>query len=151
MTVLRQREPFFDEYDQKYMGRNPPATVTSSLAYYRGEPQDAYDKGSGFSWARDVGQDGYVLIKFNQPTSVKEVFVETACYQAEHDLLRYGDLQASFEPVEGDLCGDFQTFGSFSRGKVKISLDKSRKVTCLRVLVTEAQTEWVYFREIDVW
>ena len=151
MTVLRQREPFFDEYDQKYMGRNPPATVNSSLASYRGQPQDAYNKGSGFFWARDVGQDGYVLIKFNQPTSVKEVFVETACHQAKNDWLRSADLQASFEPVEGDSCGDFQTLGSFSNGKANISLDKSKKVTCLRILVTTAQTEWVYFREIDVW
>ena len=151
MNGLKQKEPFFDEYDQKYMGRNPPATVNSSLAYYRGKPQDAYNKGSGFFWARDVGQDGYVLIKFNQPTSVKEVFVETACHQAKNDWLRSADLQASFEPVEGDSCGDFQTFGSFSNGKAKISLDKSKKVICLRILVTKAQTEWVYFREIDVW
>ena len=148
---LSQKEPFFDQYDQKYMGRNPPAVVTSSLTYYRRQPQDAYDKGSGVFWAANPGKDDYVLIKFNKPTSVQEVFVDTACYQADQELLRDGDLQSSFEPVEGDSCGNFQTFGSFSNGKAKISLDKSKKVHCLRILVTKAQTEGIYFREIDVW
>ena len=151
MSGIHQKEPFFDQYDQKHMGRNPPAVVTSSLSSYQGQPQDAYNKGSGYFWAKDVGKDDYVLIKFNKPTAVQEVIVETACHQAQNDLLKSADLQASFEPAEGDSCGSFQTFGSFSGGKAKISLDKSKKVICLRILVTQAQTEWVYLREIDVW
>ena len=151
MSGVHQKEPFFDQYDQKYMGRNPPAVVTSSISSHKGQPQDAYNKGSGYFWATNPEQSDYVLIKFNKPTSVQEVFVETACYQAQNDLLKSADLQASFEPVEGDSCGNFQTFGSFRGGKAKISLDKSKKVICLRILVTQAQTGWVYFREIDVW
>ena len=47
LSGLKQKEPFFDQYDQKYKGLNPPATVTSSMSPHQGKPQDAYDKGSG--------------------------------------------------------------------------------------------------------
>ena len=158
MSGKRQKEPFFDQYDQKYKGLNPPAIVTSSMSPHQGEPQDAYDKGSSYFWAKKPRKDDYVLIKFNTPTAVKEVFVDTGCYQAEDDLLQSGKLQASFESVErnpnnknNNSCGNFQTFGSFIDGKAKVSLDESKKVNCLRILVNRGKKELIYFREIDVW
>ena len=158
LSGVRQKEPFFDQYDQKYKGLNPPATVTSSMSSHQGKPQDAYDKGSGYFWAQNPRKDDYVLIKLNTPTAVQEVFVETACYQAKGDLLKFGVLQASFESdkegsqlKDNSNCGNFETLGTFSGGKVKVSLDKSNKVTCLRILVTQDQNEWIYLREVDVW
>jgi len=158
LSGLKQKEPFFDQYDQKYKGLNPPATVTSSMSPQQGKPQDAYDKGSGYFWAQNPRKDDYVLIKFNRPTAVQEVFVETACYQAKSDLLKSGVLQASYETAASGLqskdnndCGHFETLGAFSGGKAKFSVDKSKKVICLRILVTQDQSEWIYFREIDVW
>ena len=128
LSGLRQKEPFFDQYDQKYKGLNPPATVTSSIPPHQGKPQDAYDKGSGFFWAQNPRKDDYVLIIFNTPTAVQEVFVDTGSYQATGDLLNYGVLQASFEAAEGhpqlqsnNSCGDFKTLGSFHSGKAQIS------------------------------
>ena len=158
LSGLKQKEPFFDQYDQKYKGLNPPATVTSSMFPHQGKPQDAYDKGSGFFWAQNPTKDDYVLIKFNTPTAVQEVFVDTGSHQAKGDLLNYGVLQASFEAAEGhpqlqsnNSCGNFETLGSFDSGKAKISTDKSKSVNCLRILVTEEQSTGIYLREIDVW
>ena len=156
LSGLKQKEPFFDQYDQKYKGLNPPASVTSSMASQQGSPQAAYDKGNGYFWARDAKKDDYVMIKFNAPTAVREVYVETACHLAKSDSLKSAVLQASFAPGDPKLkdnnsCGNFENVGSFTGGKVKISLDASKKVTCLRILVTQGQTEWIYFREIDVW
>ena len=84
--------------------------------------------------------------------------MDTGSYQARRDLLNNGALQASFETGEGhphlqsnNFCGDFKTLGSFHSGKAKISTDKSKRVNCLRILVTEKQNKGIYLREIDVW
>ena len=158
LSGLRQKEPFFDQYDQKYKGPNPPATVTSSMSPHQGKPQDAYETGSGYFWVKNPRKDDYVLIIFNTPTAVQEVFVDTGSYQARRDLLNNGVLQASFETGEdhphlqsNNSCGDFKTLGSFHSGMAKISTDKSKRVKCLRILVTENQSKGIYLREIDVW
>ena len=153
------REKFFDQYDQKYKGLNPPATVTSSLASYQGEPQDAYDKGSGYFWSKNPQKNDYVLITFNVATAVQKVSVDTGSYRAPHDLLHVGVLQASFRSAEDSetqtsgngSCGSFQTIGLFDKGQVKESLDESRKVTCLKILVTKHQDKYIFLREINVW
>ena len=154
-----QREPFFDQYDQKYRGRNPPASVSSSMSSNQGKPQDAYEKGSGYFWANNVRKDDYVLIKFNTPTVVRKVFIDTGSYHARHDVLRSGDLEASFESTAGEVkpfntsiqCGEFKSLGAFNKGKVESSVDESRRVICLRITVLKDQREWLYIREIDVW
>jgi len=152
------KEQFFDQYDQKYKGLNPPASITSSMASYQGKPQDAYEKGSGYFWAKDPKKDDYVLITFNKPTAIQEIIVDTGSFDAASDLIKSGSLQVSFESSEADLqlnsknsCGNFDTYGSFSGGKAKLSLDKSKKVVCLRILVTQEQNEWIYLREVNVW
>ena len=154
-----QREPFFDQYDQKYRGRNPPASVTSSMSSYEGKPQDAYEKGSGYFWAINPRKDDYVLIKFNAPTVVKKVFIDTGSSHAWQDVLRSGDLEASFESTAGEVkpsnisnqCGEFKFLGAFNEGKVESNVGDSRSVICLRITVLQNQGEWLYIREIDVW
>ena len=151
-------EPRFDQYDQKYKGLNPPATVTSSLSPHEGKPQDAYDKGSGYFWGRAPREGDYVLIKFHTATTVQEVFVDSGSYQASKDLLKSGVLQATFESAENveqinreNSCENFETVGSFDKGKVKVFLEKSKKIICFRIFVTQNQKEYIFLREIDVW
>ena len=151
-------EPRFDEYDQKYKGLNPPASVTSSLSPHEGKPQHAYDKGSGYFWGTAPKEGDHVLIKFHTAIAVQEVFVDTGSYQAPRDLLKSGVLQATFESAESverikseDSCGKFETVGMFDKGKVKVFLEKSKKIICLRIFVTQNQKEYIFLREIDVW
>ena len=155
----RDLEPFFDQYDQKYKGLNPPATVTSSLVSYQGDSQDAYDKGSGYFWSKTPQENDYILIKFNVATTVHKVFVDTGSYRAYGDLLYFGVLQASFWSAEdsetqtsgNDSCGKFDTIGLFDKGQVEASLDESGKVTCLKILITKHHEKYIFLREIDVW
>ena len=156
--VASDLETFFDAYDQKYKGLNPPAIVTSSMSSIEGQPQDAYDKGDGYFWAESSERDDYILIKFNLPTSVQKVFVDTGSYRASDCLLYSGILQASFESsVDGELtneedsCGYFNTIGAFHEGKAEITPDESKVVTCLRIVSTEGHANQIFFREIDVW
>lgn len=152
-------EDFFDRYDQKYKGLNPPATVTSSLASHEGDPQDAYDRGSGYFWSGSPQKDDYILIKFNRATAVKKVFVDTGSYRARDDLLYFAVLQASFESADVSrtqssgvhTCENFQTVGRFIEGKFGTFVDDTIVVNCFRILVTHYQVERIFLREIDIW
>ena len=154
LSGREQREPFFDQYDQKYRGRNPPAIITSSMSSNQGKPRDAYEKGSGYFWASHQRKGNYVLIKFYAPIAVRKVFVDTGSYEASNSLLHYGVLQASFVSSKGEAntCQRFKTLTEFRGGKAKISLNRfSDRVKCLKILVTEDYSEDIYLREIDVW
>ena len=156
----KSKEEFFDEFDHKYKGLNPSAIVSSSMQYSYDEtkPEHAYNKGNGYFWAMFVKRDDFITIKFTAATTVREVFVDTGSYVATQDLLKSGVLQASFlnnsnkmETNDPTNCKDFETVGDFKDGRVKVSLDGSRKLFCLRILVTKDQDEWLFVREIDVW
>jgi len=133
------------------------AIVTSSFPAHQGKPQDAYEKGSGYFWKKPPRQGDYVLITFNTATTVEKVLVDTVCYGARRDLLYAGVLQASFElSVDGphlktDFCGNFKNASSFSKGKVDAFIEKTRKVNCLRILVTQNQGVHLFLRKIDGW
>lgn len=144
----KSKEQFFDAYDVKYRGLNPQATISSSFVSSDGsDPQSAYTKGTGHFWAKQPKRDDFILIKFTSVTTVREVFVDTGSFNAPKDRLRSGVLQASFQNAQ---CKDFETIGHFKDGRLKISLTQSRKVHCLRILVIGGQSEWIFFREIDV-
>lgn len=151
----QQREPFFDQYDQKFRGLNPPATVSTSMSSHKGKPEDAYKKGSGFFWTLRPQEQDFLLVTFQTPTVVQRVTVDTGSYYAKDDFLHNGVLQGSYQgdtpSQKNDLCNAFKDLKSFSGGKVDISLKSSNKVACLKILVTQRQDTYVYFREINIW
>ncbi|XP_078361634.1 alpha-1,6-mannosyl-glycoprotein 4-beta-N-acetylglucosaminyltransferase-like isoform X1 [Oculina patagonica] len=152
----KSREQYFDQYDIKYKGLNPSAIVSSQMTSNLGHPQDAYNKGYGYFWTKEVKQGDFILVEFTSAVTVRKVVVDTGSYIAPKDQLQSAVLQASFK-TEGQTsdspkCKDFQTIGEFKKGKAEVTFDGAGKnTTCLQVLVTSPQPTWVFFREIDVW
>ena len=150
-------EKFFDKYDVKYQGLNPSATVSSQMTSSYGHPQDAYSKGYGYFWTKKVKKDDFIIVQFTPAVSIRKVFVDTGSYIAPHDQLQSGVLQASFNSKNElhangiKTCPVFETIRNFQHGKVEATFNESKTTSCLRVLVTQNQTNWVFFREIDVW
>ena len=153
------REKYFDKYDLKYKGLNPSATVSSQMTSSYGHPQDAYNKGYGYFWTKNVKKDDFIIIQFTPAVSIRKVFVDTGSYIAPHDHLQSAVLQASFN-TKNELqansnkvktCTVFETITNFQHGKAEVTFNESKNTSCLRVLVTQNQTNWVFFREIDVW
>ncbi|XP_068702946.1 alpha-1,3-mannosyl-glycoprotein 4-beta-N-acetylglucosaminyltransferase C-like [Montipora foliosa] len=149
----KSKEKYFDQYDIKYRGLNPPASVSSSMiGFSETKPENAYNNGTGYFWVKEVKKDDYILITFAPATSAREVFVDTGSLIAYEDQLKSGVLQASYQTNEGTTghCIDFETIGDFKTGKVKVSLTSERKLLCLRILVTDSQDKWLFLREVDV-
>lgn len=156
LSGRKQREQFFDQFEQKFKGMNPSATVTTSMSSHSGEAQDAYEKGSGFFWAKPPRKGDYLSMKFQTPTVVQRVTVETGCHYAQRDLLTEGILQGSLEgnthsKEKNDLCETFTTLGPLNKGRIDIFPNNSKTFVCLRILVTDSHTNFVYFREINIW
>jgi len=154
------REIYFDQYDLKYKGLNPLANVSSQMTSSYGHPQDAYNRGYGYFRTKKVKKDDFIIVQFTPAVSIRKVFVDTGSYIAPDDYLRSAVLQASFNNKNElqtnangiKTCTVFETIGNFQHGKVEVTFNESNKMTsCLRVLVTQDQTNWVFFREIDVW
>ena len=153
------KEKYFDQYDLKYKGLNPLATVRSQMKSSYGHPQDAYNKGYGYFRAENIKKDDFIIVQFTPAVSIRKVFVHTGSYIAPDDHLQSAVLQASFNNKnerqtntnESKTCTVFETIGNFQHGKVEVTFNESKNTSCLRVLVTKDQTRWVFFREIDVW
>ena len=127
---FKSKETFFDEYDHKYKGLNPPATISSSMhnSYDGAKPEYAYNKGSGYFWVREVKKGDFIVIEFSSVTTVRAVFVDTGSNFAPTDQLKSGVLQASFQGDGNETqvndssnCRHFETIGDFKNGRVKVS------------------------------
>ena len=124
-----------------------------------GHPQDAYNKGYGYFWTKKVKKDDFIIVQFTPAVSIRKVFIDTGSYIAPHDHLQSAVLQASFNnknelPANSNrikTCTVFETIRNFQHGRVEVTFNESKNTSCLRVLVTQNQTNWVFFREIDVW
>lgn len=153
------REQYFDQYDLKYKGLNPSAIVSSQMTSSYGLPQDAYNRGYGYFRTKKVKKDDFIIVQFTPAVSIRKVFVDTGSYIAPGDQLQSAVLQASFNNQNEQqtnangvkTCTEFETIGDFQNGKAAVTLNEGKNTTCLRVLVTQPQTNGVFFREIDVW
>ena len=151
------RETYFDQYDLKYKGLNPSANVRSHMTSSYGQPQDAYNRGYGYFRTANVKKDDFIIVQFTPAVSIRKVFVDTGSCIAPKDQLQSAVLQASFnnekeQQTNGmEPCTVFETIGNFKHGKVEVILNDGKNISCLRVLVTQDQTHWVFLREIDVW
>ena len=151
------RETYFDQYDLKYKGLNPSANVRSHMTSSYGQPQDAYNRGYGYFRTANVKTDDFIIVQFTPAVSIRKVFVDTGSCIAPKDQLQSAVLQASFNNEKEQQtngmkpCTVFETIGNFKHGKVEVTLNEGKNISCLRVLVTQDQTYWVFLREIDVW
>ena len=151
---------YFDVYDHKYKGLNPPADVSSSIPPSEGSPQDAYRSGIGYFWGKQVKINDSVIIRFDSAVNVKQVFVDTGSNFAQEDWLKSGVLQASFvsksnsdalHGASSSNCEHFETIAAFEQGRANITFEIAKQTRCLRILVTKNQFQWLFLREIDVW
>ena len=151
---------YFDLYDHKYKGLNPQASVLSSILPSEGHPYDAYRSGMKYFWGKQVKINDSVVVKFHSVVNVKQVFVDTGSNLANGDWLKSGALQASFVSRNNDTqmneanslsCGHFETIALFEQGRANITFANFKETLCLRILVMQNQSEWLFLREIDVW
>jgi hypothetical protein len=144
------KEKYFDRFDQKYAGMNPPAEISSDLTPIHGKPLDAYTKGDGHYHGRFASAGNKMYnVYLKRERKLKRIVVETGANFAERDAIVSATLEVSEVVVKTGRCSDFESVGEFRFGRVDVTLN-GRKARCVRINIVY-QGRWIYFREIDIW
>uniref|UniRef100_A0A3P8US03 Zgc:101663 n=1 Tax=Cynoglossus semilaevis TaxID=244447 RepID=A0A3P8US03_CYNSE len=145
-----------DKYFDEYLYTNPEAEVFSDMSIYQKYlPQNAWDPGEDFFWGRAPEEGNYLTVVFTEPTVISGILVETG--SDGKDLLESGEVQLGHSVADTGKdeksCQEFQSVGTFTKGRFAITeLDKnySSASSCLRILVTAKQSNWVVIRKIRI-
>lgn len=134
---------------------NPEAQVFSNISTYQKYfPKLAWDPGEEFFWGRSPERGDHVTVVFLEPVVVTGILVETG--SGGKDLLDSGQVELGQDVLltkEMKSCKTFQSLGPFMNGKFEIQeVDKlhSSASSCLRILVTAGQKDWVIVRKIRI-
>ncbi|XP_012733030.2 alpha-1,3-mannosyl-glycoprotein 4-beta-N-acetylglucosaminyltransferase C [Fundulus heteroclitus] len=133
---------------------NPSAEVYSNISTYQKHfPKLAWDAGEGFFWGRSPESGDHLTVVFLEPTLVTGILVETG--SGGKDLLDSGQVELGQGVLNKDKksCKTFQSLGAFINGKFEMhEVDKlhSSASSCLRILVTAAQKDWVIIQKIRI-
>lgn len=134
---------------------NPLADVYSNMStYQKNYPKLAWEAGESFFWGRSPDKGSYLTVVFQRPAVVTGILVETG--SGGKDLLDSAQVEIGRHVVtSGDerSCKEFQSVGVLENGRFEIqNLEKqhSSASSCLRILVTAAQKDWVIVQKIRI-
>lgn len=134
---------------------NPSAKVYSDMSTYKDHvPQLAWDAGDKFFWGRSPEKGNYLTAVLSLPAVVTGISVATGT--GGKDLLESAQVELGRGLVtrEGEQsCEVFQALGQVKNGSFDMQ-DVDQKhgsaASCLRILVTAAQKDWVVVRKIRI-
>ena len=154
------KDRFFDTGEKKWKSDDPEASVASDMKKYLSYGPDlAYGGGSGYFWAVSPRKGQAVYVIFDSDEQLTRVVVETGSSKRPNDVLHSAVLEASPKLVElhengTASCAGFRPIGTFRGGCVDASnLEVTlggRTTKCLRLLVTDDQTDWAVIAQIAV-
>ncbi|XP_003212894.1 alpha-1,6-mannosyl-glycoprotein 4-beta-N-acetylglucosaminyltransferase [Meleagris gallopavo] len=135
---------------------NPPAAVfTSMLVFENYEPSKAYSTAKGYFWGKNPAAGSIFCIVFHQPARVTRVRVQTGSNERHGDFLHAGVLElGQRRRADGRDCSVYTTVGTFEKGNLeRRGLEKGapNPVECVRIRVTQSQSEWLIIQSIDIW
>lgn len=134
---------------------NPPAQVfTDMSAYQKHVPRLAWEAGEGIFWARSPEKGNHLTVVLEQPAVVTNILVETG--SGSKDLLESAQVELGGEVISTNSqksCKEFRSIGALEGGRFeRQEVDKmiNSPSSCLRILVTAAQNDWVIFSKVRI-
>ncbi|XP_029975476.1 alpha-1,3-mannosyl-glycoprotein 4-beta-N-acetylglucosaminyltransferase C [Salarias fasciatus] len=134
---------------------NPPARVFSNMSTYQDHaPQNAWDAGEKFFWGRSPAGGDYLTAVLSRPALLTWVSVETG--SGGKDFLQSARVELGTGVVSSETeqsCTSFEPLGEIKNGKFEMQeVDRrhSSASSCVRILVTAAQNDWVIIRKIRI-
>ncbi|NWX18977.1 MGT4C acetylglucosaminyltransferase, partial [Aegotheles bennettii] len=154
-TINRLEDDEF-QADAVDLPDNPPAALFTSMPIFENyEPLKAYSTAEGYFWGKDPAAGSIFCIVFRQPARVTRVRVRTGSEERRDDFLHAGVLELGRQQrPDGRDCSAYDTVGTFEKGNLEQrGLEKAvpSPVECVRIRVTQDQSEWLIIRSIDIW
>ncbi|NXM23783.1 MGT4C acetylglucosaminyltransferase, partial [Oxyruncus cristatus] len=154
-TVNRLEDDDF-QADALDLPDNPPASLYTSMAVFKHyEPLKAYGSADGYFWGKDPAAGSVFSIVFQQPAHISRVRVLTGSEERRGDFLHAGVLELGRQRRrDGQDCSTYIPVGTFEKGTLDrrgLEMGIPGPVECVRIRVTQAQSEWLIIRSIDIW
>ncbi|KAM6232453.1 alpha-1,6-mannosyl-glycoprotein 4-beta-N-acetylglucosaminyltransferase-like isoform 2-T2 [Spheniscus humboldti] len=154
-TVNRLEDDEF-QADALDLPDNPPAALFTSMSVFENyEPLKAYSTAEGYFWGKDPAAGSVFSIVFQQPAHVTRVRVRTGSDERRGDFLHAGVLELGRWRRAGSWdCSAYTTVGTFEKGTFEqrgLERGMPGPVDCVRIRVTQDQSEWLIIQSIDIW
>eukprot|EP00076_Gallus_gallus_P033891 XP_024999429.1 alpha-1,6-mannosyl-glycoprotein 4-beta-N-acetylglucosaminyltransferase isoform X1 [Gallus gallus] len=154
-TVNRLEDDEF-QADAMDLPDNPPAALFTNMVVFENyEPSKAYSTARGYFWGKNPAVGSIFSIVFHQPARVTRVRVQTGSSERPGDFLHAGVLELGRgRRADGRDCSVYTTVGTFEKGNLEWrGLEKGmpNPVECVRIRVTQSQSEWLIIQSIGIW
>ncbi|XP_035257269.1 alpha-1,3-mannosyl-glycoprotein 4-beta-N-acetylglucosaminyltransferase C-like [Anguilla anguilla] len=146
------------EEDSLDIPDNPPASLQTNMdVFEKYDAAKAYSNVDEYFWGKAPSTGDFFLVVFDKPAKVGRIRVVTGSDDRQSDVLRHGALEVGEKAAgarRGGQCPSYITLGEFRSGNVEVG-DVDRKiafdVSCVRIVVTAGQKEWLIIRSVSVW
>nr|XP_013799518.1 PREDICTED: alpha-1,3-mannosyl-glycoprotein 4-beta-N-acetylglucosaminyltransferase C-like [Apteryx mantelli mantelli] len=154
-TINRLQDDDF-EADALDLPDNPPAALFTDIAVFENyEPLKAYSTAEGYFWGKAPVDGSIFCIVFEQPARITRIRVRTGSIERRGDFLHAGMLELGWRrQADGRDCSVYTPAGIFKKGVFeRQGLEKGvpDPVECVRIRVTQGQSEWLIIQSIDIW
>ncbi|XP_050812236.1 alpha-1,6-mannosyl-glycoprotein 4-beta-N-acetylglucosaminyltransferase-like [Gopherus flavomarginatus] len=135
---------------------NPPAVMFTDIDTFENYlPSKAYSTMPEYFWGKSPSAGSHFTIMFRQPARISRLQVHTGSEERHTDYLHSGTVElGSQQQGKGKGCSTYTHVGAFEKGHFdRTGLENSTAATpeCVRILVTESQSEWLIIRSISIW
>ncbi|NXX81879.1 MGT4C acetylglucosaminyltransferase, partial [Urocolius indicus] len=154
-TVNRLEDDEF-QADALDLPDNPPAVLFTSMSVFEDyTPVKAYSTAEGYFWAKQPAAGSVLCVVLRQPSRVSRVRVRTGSPERRGDILHSGLLELGRQRrADGRDCATYTPLGTFQNGSFEqrgLETAVTGPVECVRIRVTQDQSEWLIIQSIDIW
>uniref|UniRef100_W5MXF9 Alpha-1,3-mannosyl-glycoprotein 4-beta-N-acetylglucosaminyltransferase C n=1 Tax=Lepisosteus oculatus TaxID=7918 RepID=W5MXF9_LEPOC len=137
---------------------NPPADIFTNITQFeKYTANKAYDNGEDYFWGKSPSPGSYFTIVLHKPAMLSRVSILSGSQDRMKDKLQSAEVEQGTKPVmlENRVeCLHYIKLGDFVDGqfeKNNIEGSTNSPVSCLRIVVTKKQEDWVIIRRINLW
>nr|XP_033774147.1 alpha-1,3-mannosyl-glycoprotein 4-beta-N-acetylglucosaminyltransferase C-like isoform X2 [Geotrypetes seraphini]XP_033774149.1 alpha-1,3-mannosyl-glycoprotein 4-beta-N-acetylglucosaminyltransferase C-like isoform X2 [Geotrypetes seraphini] len=133
---------------------NPPAEFFTSIATFENYYASYAYSTTGYFWGKSPVATDYFTVVFSEAVRIARVKVKTGSYDRPTDYLRSGRLSLGQNwSKDNKDCEQYLHIGSFSShfDKKGIEIRAKFPIKCVKITVTESQTEWLIIQTVNIW
>ncbi|KAK6472214.1 alpha-1,3-mannosyl-glycoprotein 4-beta-N-acetylglucosaminyltransferase C-like [Huso huso] len=156
-TANRLKDDDFEE-DSIDLPDNPPAAIYTNISTFENyNPSKAYSNVDEYFWGKSPLVGDYFTIVFVKPVVLTRLRIQSGTEERQSDMLHAGLVELGKDPArikEKVECSSYVKLGRFENGQFE-SKDIDKKihsaVSCIKIVVTESQKEWLIIRSTSIW
>ena len=125
---------------------NPRAMVTTTFPVYNYNSASSVYNGEGVFWSNMVLEGNDMVVEFYELEELKGIKILTGSEDNPQDILQHGVVE-----YKQSEKGEYEFWGDFEDGKVKINFSETKSIHSIRVRAVGNQTNWLIISHFECW